>query len=161
MPQTMDPRTAHSTVVDLHKRAFLGRLRQHGFEPKTEKEAAALLDLGMDLFLQHPDDPAEKSASEADYGDGPFAMAKQAYDEISGSEEIAPGFPAKKASASLAADIPQLPSDLVDAAYNAAYDLAHDPRYYQAAVVKRAMNEAAWAEANSDDDEQPESDDTE
>jgi len=143
----MDPQTAHDVVVDLHKRAFLGRLRQHGFEPQTEKEAAALLDLGMDLFLQHSDDQGEKSASADNYGNGPFAQAKQAYDEVMGGEEIAPGFPVKRASASLAAELPQLSSALVDGAYNAAYDLAQDPTVYNAAVVKRAMNEAAWAEA--------------
>ncbi|HUU98851.1 MAG TPA: hypothetical protein VM487_24225 [Phycisphaerae bacterium] len=150
----MDPQAAHETVVDLHKRAFFGRLAQHGFKPENEKEAAALLDLGLDLFIQNPGDSNEKYADDDRYGDGQFAQAKRAFDELVGSEEIAPGFPAKRASAQLFGDAPQLPNALVESAYNAAYDLAHDPQHYHAAVVKRAMNEAAQAEDQGEESNQ-------
>lgn len=152
MNNTMDLNQAHNVVLDLHKRAFFGRLKQHGIEPETAKEAAALLDLGFDIFTQQPQ---EKTAEhQVDYGDGLFAQAKKAYDNVTQSEEIAPGFPAvKKASASLNMAPPQLPPALVDQAFNAAYELAHDPTVYQAAVIKRASNEAAWLAATGENNQ--------
>ena len=147
MNQVMDPQAAHDIVLGIHKRAFLGRLEQFGIVPENEKEAAALLDLGWSLF-QHEltGEGAEKQASAVDYGDGPFAHAKRALDELTASAEVAPGFPAKQASAEPVAPLPEVPSELVEAAYNAAYDLAHDPAVYTAAIVKRAANEALYAE---------------
>lgn len=145
MNQVMNPQAAHEIVLGIHKRAFLGRLEQLGIVPETEKEAAALVDLGWTLFQREMVEGGEKQAS-ADYGDGPFAQAKQALDTVLSQEEVAPGFPAKQASATQIEPLPEVPSELVEAAYNAAYDLAHDPAIYTAAVVKRAANEAAYAE---------------
>ncbi len=141
------PEQAHTTVVGIHKRAFLGRLAQYGEVPQTEKEAVALLDLGVDLAQNTPEDPAVKAASaDTDYGDGPYAIAKRAYDQFRGvGGEIAPGFDKAAGNSHFggqgSSDLPPLEPALIDAAYNAAFELAHDPAVYGAAIVKRAENE--------------------
>ena len=144
------PEVAHATVVDIHKRAFFGRLEQYGEVPQTEKEAVALLDLGVDLTQDTPDPVVKAAAADTDYGDGPYAQAKKAYDEFRGVDNgIAPGFGKSAGSSHFGGQgsaLPELEPALVDAAYNAAFELAHDPAVYGAAVVKRAENERLLVE---------------
>lgn len=129
-----DLQQADAVVLDLHKRAYFGRLAQKGIAPTTEKEAQALLDLGFDLAQS----PLATSQS-GDYGRGEFAQIKAACDQALGREE-APGFPKSAGAApGFPATLPEIPPALRDAAYGAAFDLAHDPTVYQAAVIKRAM----------------------
>lgn len=146
--QLPTPEVAHTMIVGVHKQAYLGRLRQHGEVPETEKEATALVDLGIDLFQNSSEEPSTKSASEGfDYGDGPYAMAKVAHDQLTGGAEIAPGFP--KASSHgdhVENSFSDFEPGLVDATYSAAQQLAGDPNVYGAAVVKRAENEKVAAE---------------
>ena len=111
---------AHDVVTDIHKRAFFGRLEQHGIVPATEKEAYALLDLGVQLLESQTADGAVKSASDDfDYGDGPYASLLQTFSEQN-SGSFAPGFgPEKQASrfgSPSVRDIPELPQSLSDAA---------------------------------------------
>lgn len=142
-----DSQTAHAIVVGIHKQAFFGRLAQYGIQPENEKEAAALLDLGVGLMEQSSgaNDSGEKTAADQqyDYGDGFFANCLRAFDQVQGIGG-APGFEGLgKQANSLArfAPEPQFPQALIDSAYDAAYQLAHDPAVYGAAVVKRAENE--------------------
>lgn len=139
---------AHATIVGIHKRAFFGRLAQYGITPQNEKEAAALLDLGVGLmeYQESPDGSLEKAAAadqNFDYGNGPYAQCLRAFDQVTGNTG-APGFEGVGKSASLGAVTPepaQLPQALVDSAYQAALELARSPNVYGAAVVKRAQNE--------------------
>ena len=148
--QLPDRATAHDVIVDVHKRAFFGRLRQLGApEPQNEKEAAALLDLGVGLMSNETQegDTEKAAADNFDYGDGPYAQALYAFDEItSQGGGGAPGFEdfGKRASnnGSPFRHAPQsLPPALKDAAWNAALQLAQHPTVYASALVKRAENE--------------------
>lgn len=137
---------AHATVVGWHKQGFFGRLAEYGISPTTEKEARALLDLGIELADAVMAEPGTKAAAADqgyDYGDGPFAMAKAAHDNLHNEQQVvAPGF-AKSASSGFATEaggLPDLHPELVDAAYGAAYDLAQSPDNFGAAIVKRASN---------------------
>lgn len=147
-PQLPTLEVAHTTIVGIHKQAFLGRLRQHGEMPETEKEAAALVDLGIDLFQNTSEDELTKSASaDFDYGKGPYALAKAAHDQFVGGE-IAPGFPKESSHGNNHVEnrFSDFEPGLVDATYSAAQQLAGDPNVYGAAVVKRAENEKVAAE---------------
>lgn len=145
---------ADEVLNTLHKRAFLGRLSHQGHVPQgnsrqaVEKEACALLDLGVDLLNPEPSDPLLKAAGadkeDLDYGQGPYARIKAAYDAQQG--RVAPGFE-KLASSRVSAplppsgpDLPELPQVMLDSSYKVAWELAQDPEVYRAAVVKRA----AW-----------------
>jgi hypothetical protein len=137
MSQQMTLEQADAVIMDLHKRAFLGRLAQHGIEPETEKEAQALLDLGVSMSSH--DLGGDNQADTNQYGDGVFSQIKQAFDKYVDNLEIAPGVPAYKQAANEGVvPEPKLPSDLIKQAYEAAYQLAHDPVYQQAAIIKRA-----------------------
>jgi hypothetical protein len=144
--QLPESQVAHEMIVGIHKQAFFGRLAQYGLEPSNQKEAAALLDLGVGLMQQSAQDGQEKAAAAepgVDYGDGPFARMLSAFDSVQGPSG-APGFEGLgKQASSLSQSVPepQLPQALVDSAYQTAYELAHDPGVYGAAIVKRAENE--------------------
>lgn len=143
--QLPDEATAQSLVVDVHKRAFFGRLKQLGIVPSNEKEAKAVLDFGYELYMHEPQEPQSKAAAVSTYGTGKFASALAKFRKASSS--IAPGFE-KEAVENDWGAVPSsatLSQALVDQAYNAAYNLATDPRYYGAAVVKRAMVERDFA----------------
>lgn len=150
--QQLSLEQAHEIACDLHKQAFLGRLAQLGEQPRTQKEAAALLDLGVALYESNISEVKEASDGNV-YGDGPYAKVLQAYlNKQSGP--VAPGFEhMKQASshfASASKDIPQLPQQLLDGAWNAAVNLAQQPHVYEAAIVKQAHNEALLAEAQQE-----------
>lgn len=139
---------AHATVVGWHKQGFFGRMAEYGIVPTTEKEARALLDLGVELAEAVVAEPGTKAASAEqgyDYGNGPFAMAKAAHDNLRNDQQVvAPGF-AKTADSqfvsSTVGGLPDLHPELEDAAWGAAHDLSRSPANYGAAVVKRAANE--------------------
>lgn len=144
------PQEAHDTVCDIHKRAFLGRLAQHGEQPATEKEATALLDLGISLYESAPAEEIKTAQDNGAYGDGPYAQVLAAYTNQN-SPQAAPGFESVKQSNSTfgkegSTDHPLLPQPLLDSAMDAAVNLAQDPSIYGAAVVKRACNEEAMVE---------------
>lgn len=147
--------SADAVAADLHKRAFLGRLANFGIVADSEKEAAALLDLGVDLLNAGApqEDPLQKAAMDFDYGGGRFASAKKAYDQLRGHE--APGFENLMVSgtifgtqkeASTGPDLPELPPQMIDSSYGVALQLARQPQVYNAAVVKCAEAEEAYAQ---------------
>lgn len=126
---------ADQILWDVHKRAFFGRSNQLGLQPQTEKEAAALFDLSLDLVTNNQFS-AGQAQNEDGYGDGPIALAKRAFDEQLESQEIAPGFSVKRASPLRPPG--DLPNALKEAAYQAAYELAQDPAVYEAVLLKHA-----------------------
>lgn len=143
------PQQAHAVVCDIHKRAFLGRLAQHGEVPQTEKDSFALLDLGISLSNAAPPAGVVKEASDGVYGDGPYAGVLRTFTELHGPS-VAPGFEHLKQSSvfsEAAAVAPELPPQLIDDAWGAAHSLSQDPTIYSAAVVKRADNERLMTEA--------------
>lgn len=149
--QLPDAETAHQVALDLHKRAFLGRLEaEHGIVPATEKEAHALLDLGFDLANNN-----SGSELNSDYGNGPFAMAKKAFADYLKSENqsAAPGFDFQKESTQpiyggqpTEDSLPEIPQSLKEAAFEAAHQLVADPVVLGSAIVKRATQEQMMAE---------------
>lgn len=131
-------------VNEVHKRAFFGRLEELGLAPQSQKEAAAQIQLSMDL-LNHPQG-SEKQASSV-FGEGPFAQALNAYRQyFGGGEDHRPGFP-KQADEQPFGQLPELPQSLIDGSYDVAHDLARDPEMFGAALVKRAHNDKLAAEA--------------
>lgn len=143
-PATLEQalQVADNIIFGLHKRALFGRLGQHGTEITTEKEAAAVMELGNQL-VYNADGMLKESAADVSYGDGPFAKSLSAFQAITGisTSEIAPGFP-KQAAAAAEVPVPELPPAIIDQAYNAAFQLAQDQDIYNAAVLKRAyLNE--------------------
>ena len=147
--QLPSPEEAHAVIAELHKRAFLGRLAELGEIPETEKEAHALLDLGIALIEQQPEDHVVKSANAYGYGNGPYAQVLMAFTDQ--SSNLAPGFGSEK-SASYFDDagggghLPELHPSLIDATWNTSMQLAQDPTIFGAAIVKRAEYEAGIAE---------------
>lgn len=147
---------AHEVVCDIHKRAYLGRLAQHGEVAQTEKEAFALLDLGIALDSAEVPSGAVKEASEGGaYGDGPYAGVLGQFLSQHGPS-VAPGFedihqPAGHVFGKSAAEASELPQQLLDDAWGASLALAQSPEVYGAAIVKRADNERLLAEAVQQD----------
>lgn len=152
--QLPNAEVADAQIVGLHKQAFFGRLKQYGVEPANMKEATALLDLGVGLMQQTIEPSAEKQAAAqpgSEYGEGFYAGCLRAFDSYV-SPAAAPGFESVGKKASLFEQEPyqgpaaELPPALVDATYDAAWNLAQNPTIYGAAVVKRAANEAQLLE---------------
>lgn len=146
---------AHKVALDLHRRAFLGRLSsQHGIEPETQKEAEALLDLGVQLLQEDSGAAFDKAAGTSDYGDGPYAQIKHAFDQvrsdqIPGFEDLFPAeslFRNKTAASGMGNDFPPA---VIDSAYELAGQLACRPDVYQAAIVKQAEFAAIAEQQNA------------
>jgi hypothetical protein len=146
---------ANTIAFNLHKQAYLGRLKTFGVEPRgatpqaIEKEASALLQLGFDLQQT----PLTNTKTASELGDGPYATAHRVlreYQSAPGFENLnkvaaAPGFEQISEPEAPA----ELPPALVDAAYKVAVQLAHNPDVYRAArIIKIAaaqMNQTAAA----------------
>jgi hypothetical protein len=75
------PEDAYQHLLsDVHGQVFFGKLAQHGFTPKTEKEANDLLELAGKLRAVQ-EDPRTKQAAEAN---SPYSQANAALDQALG-----------------------------------------------------------------------------
>lgn len=75
------PEDAYAHLFDqVHAQVFFTKVAQAGYAPRTEKEAADLLELAGKLRLVQ-EDPAVKQASDAS---SPYAVASSALDRLLG-----------------------------------------------------------------------------
>jgi hypothetical protein len=138
-PTLPDVETALGVIMDgVHKRAFLGRLRELGHVPQTEKEADALVQLGFNLAAAEADPLLNKRAEQAAQP-GPYATALQDLNKVLGVP--------KQASAE---------GDLDDVSVAGAYELARDPTIFTSALVLKQAQEAALAAPATEPEQSPE-----
>ena len=118
-----DPQTAFNNLMSgVHGRVFFGKLASYGIVPQSEKQAAAMLELGGKLRVasQH------EQVKQAEDANDPILMANAALDRVMSQHGLDGQF--KQAAA----------NDEAHAIRQAAANLAGDPTIYNSVLALKA-----------------------
>lgn len=114
-------RQAYDTIFDrVHSRVFFQKCAAAGIAPRTQEEAAAMLETAGKLRLIHESQPVKAAAAQ----DNPFFQMNAGLDAVMAQYGLAPAQPAPQE---------------VEAGYKQAADvLFQDPEIYNAAITLKA-----------------------